>query len=317
MEPRAFLLVLAFLITSFLATAIVILGASIRERTRSKIRQRLGTDDEPVDEVAIELEIEPDFAEEPGLIARFEGWFYRLIGETGMTMNAEAAMLMAVGAGLVLCGVLLLWRDDFLAAAIGLAAGITLVVIYFMWRRSQRRVAIQEQLPDVMELLSRAVRAGESLDQAMALVSRTTQAPLGPEFRRCANQLDMGLSVNAAMRSLVRRAPIPEMRILASTLIMQRRTGGNLSLMLDRLSNVIRDRINYHRTFKAATGASRVSTMMIGAAGPLVAIYMLIWQRDYFNKFFETFGGQVMLGSAVALQVVGLIWIYALLRSDY
>ena len=151
----------------------------------------------------------------------------------------------------------------------------------------------------------------------MTLVSRTTAAPLGPEFRRCAGQLDMGLSVSAAMRSLVRRAPIPEMRIFASTLIMQRRTGGNLSLMLDRLSNVIRDRINYHRTFKAATGASRVSTMMIGVAGPLVAAYMLIWQREYFNKFLETLGGQVLLGTAIGLQVIGLIWIYVLLKSDY
>ena len=226
-------------------------------------------------------------------------------------------MLMAVAAGLVLCGVLLLWRDDFLAAAIGLAAGIAMVVLYFLWKRSQRRVAIQEQLPDVMELLSRAVKAGESIDQAMTLVGNTTQAPLGPEFRRCARQLELGLSVSAAMRSLVRRAPLPEMRILASTLIMQRRTGGNLSLMLDRLSNVIRDRINFHRSFKAATGAGRVSTMMIGAAGPLVAAYMLIWQREYFDTFFESFGGRVLLGTAVGLQVIGLVWIYKLLKSDY
>lgn len=317
MEPRVFLLILSFLIASFLATALVILLTSIRERARSRVRERLGRDEEPPEEIPLELNLEPDFAENPGIFARFEGWFYRLIGETGMTLTAEAAMLMAVGAGLVLCGVLLLWRDDFLAAAIGLAAGIALVVIYFLWRRSKRRTEIQQQLPDVMELLSRAVRAGESLDQAMSLVGKTAAAPLGPEFRRCAHQLDLGLSVNAAMRSMVRRAPLPEMRIFASTLIMQRRTGGNLALMLERLSDVIRDRINYHRSFKAATGAGRVSTMMIGAAGPLVAAYMLIWQREYFATFFETLGGQVMLGTAVLLQVIGLIWIYALLRSDY
>lgn len=314
MEPKVFVLILSFLICSFLGAAAVLLMRSLLERRGARIRQRLDDDDQPP---PLELTLEPDFSDRPGLMARFEGWFYRLIGQSGMTLSPDAAMLMAVACGLVLCGVLLLWRDDFLAAAVGLVAGIGMVIFYYMYRRGKRRLQMQEQLPELMETLARAVRAGQSLDQAIELVAQTADQPLGPEFRRCSAQLNMGLSINAAMRAMLRRAPLSEIRILASTLIMQRRTGGSLPVMLERLSNVVRDRINYHRQFRAATAAGRVSTTLIGVAGPLVAAYMLIWQREYFDRFFTSMAGQVLLATAVALQVVGLLWIYALLRSDY
>jgi tight adherence protein B len=168
-----------------------------------------------------------------------------------------------------------------------------------------------------MELLARAVRAGESLDQAIQLVGSTVKKPLGPEFKRLAHQLEMGLSIDTAMRAISRRAPVAEIRILASALMVQRQTGGSLPITLERLSAVIRDRLSYHRQFKAATGAGRISTILIGVAGPLIALYLLIFQRDYFNKFFESFPGQMMLTTAICLQIIGFFWIYRLLKSDY
>jgi tight adherence protein B len=104
---------------------------------------------------------------------------------------------------------------------------------------------------------------------------------------------------------------------MASALMIQRRTGGSLPRTLERLSAVIRDRLSYQRQFKAATGASRISTMLIGLTGPLVTVYLLVWQREYFNTFFETFPGQMMLLTAVLLQLIGYFWIYQLLKNEY
>jgi len=234
-----------------------------------------------------------------------------------MRATPEGAFLTAVFVGLIPSGIVLLWRDDLFEAAAAMAAGMVIVMAYYLFLRRQRHVAMQEQLPEVMELLARAVRAGETLDQAIELVADTTSEPLGVEFRRCSRQLDMGLSVDAAMQSMALRVPLSEMRILATALSVQRRTGGSLPTTLERLSFVVRDRISYHRQFRAATGAGRISTILIGAAGPLVAIYMLVWQREYFNRFTETFPGQVLLATAIILQVIGMLWIYLLLRSDY
>src|SRR4029078_9732886 len=124
---------------------------------------------------------------------------------------------------------------------------------YFLYRRADRINRIREQLPSSMEMMSRAVRADETLDQAVDGAGRTTETPLGIEWRRAARHLDLGLSVPAAMKSMTKRAPLMQMRILSTALNVQRRTGGNLPTTLERLSHVIRDRLSYQRQFKAAT----------------------------------------------------------------
>jgi tight adherence protein B len=252
-----------------------------------------------------------------GIIGRIDRWFNLLSLELGVGTTPVAIFLAALAVGLALGGALLLWRDQPLLAAAGLVVGMAVALIFFSIRRARRRGQILGQLPDVLELLARAVRAGESVDQAIALVGQTPLEPLATEFRRCARQIDMGLSVGAAMAALAQRVPLMEMRILAATFRVERRSGGNLPGILERLARVIRDRVSYHRQFRAATAAGRASTYVIGTAGPLVVMYLVIWQRDYVGRFLESPQGTTLLGVAIALQIVGLAWILGLLRTKY
>lgn len=315
MDHRTFILILSFLICSFLGAAFTIFTRRLLRRRIARLEDRLGIGENAPP--ATEVRISPEYQTTRGLVGKVDRGFGWFVAQAGLEMAPETAFLVAVAVGLTLCGIVLLWRDNLLEAATAMLLGLLLVFGYYGYLRSRRRGEIREQLPDVMDLLARAVRAGESLDQAIHMVGETTSKPLGPEFRRCARQLDMGLSIDAAMQALTRRAPVTEIRILASALMVQRRTGGSLPLTLERLSAVIRDRLNYHRQFKASTGAGRISTILIGATGPLVAVYLIVWQYDYFQKFLDSFPGQVMFGTAVVLQLIGYIWIYQLLKSDY
>jgi Flp pilus assembly protein TadB len=355
------LIAIAFLACAVTGAMLMLLVRRLWNRRRNLIEQRL-KDDRPEPKLA-RLPLSVDQAPPRGPIGRFDHWFNQLVGESGWSSTPQSAFTMALVAGCLLAGGLLLfqwwqdgysnsaknrpgsnvqsqtrpanarpnaepqsrwrlsnqwsWFDDAVSVCTGLLIGMGAFVGYLVYLRARRRAAMQEQLPDVMELLARAVRAGESLDQAIALAGETAGKPLGPEFRRCAAQLEMGLSVDAAMRGLARRAPLGEMRIFAATLMVQRQTGGKLPVTLERLGKVIRDRISYHRQFRAATGASRVSTILIAIAGPLVAAYLLVWQRTYILHFTESFAGQMLLLTALVLQAVGLLWIYRLLRTDY
>ena len=286
-----------------------------QQRTRSKINQRLGT--VSGDDHGPDIEISAEYLPTEGMFGSFDKRFNQFIVQSGVSITPTAAFLLAVFVGLAASGTTFLLLDDILTATLAMAMGMFAVFGYFAFRRGRRRTEIQGQLPDVMDLLARAVRAGESLDQAIGLVGDIADKPLGPEFKRCAKQLEMGLSIDAAMRSVSYRAPLTEMRILSSTLGVQRRAGGSLPITLERLSKVIRDRINYHRQFRATTGAGRISTILIGVAGPLVCAYMLFFQREYFDRFTENYTGQLMFVTAVILQIVGIAWIYSLLKSDY
>lgn len=243
--------------------------------------------------------------------------FRHLIYQSGLDLSPLPAWLLMLCVGLAAGGAVFLWRDDLLLAVLAFLVGFGAPLLVYRQVRARRLTQFREQLPEAMELMSRSVRAGETLDQALDNVGRQTAEPAGLEFRRVARQVEMGLAVPAAMGSLVRRVPLTELRILSTALTVQRRTGGNLGETLDRLASVIRDRLSYQRQFLAATGASRVATLLIALTGPLVFAYMLVFQPDYIGQFFQLAGGYTMLATAVVLQVVGLAWIVSLLRSNY
>lgn len=248
---------------------------------------------------------------------RIDQRFRHLIYQSGLDWTPEPAFLLMVLVGMALGGGVLVWQNNIVFGAAAFLVGMALPLAAYVLVRRARINKIREQLPEALDLMSRSVRAGESVDQAVEAVGRNTNEPLGVEFKRAARQLDMGLSLSAALRSLNRRAPLVEVRILGTALNVQRQTGGNLPLTLDRLAGVIRDRMSYQRQFMAATGASRMGTILIASAGPVVFAYMMIFQPAYIRQFFTLPGGWALLSTAVVLQVVGLVWVAGLLRNNY
>lgn len=252
-----------------------------------------------------------------GPISRFDYGFQRTVIESGVDHSPTTAMLVMLAAGVALGGLLFLLLEDPLAAAVGFGVGMLLPLPYYIWKRRQRLKQIQTQLPNVLDLLARAVRAGESLDQAIELLGRKAPEPLAKEFRRCSHQLQMGLSMNAAMRSLAFRIRTTEVKILATTLSVHRTTGGNLAETLERMALVVRERLSYQSQLRATTAAGRFSAALVSIAGLALFAYMFLFQSEYIGRLFSSPFGQSMLLTAIVLEIVGLVWIWRMLRYDY
>ena len=250
-------------------------------------------------------------------LGQIDHGFDRLIYQTGLGLSSATALALMFIVGLCIGGPLFVWLDNPFVGIAGLLLGMAVVWGVFAFLRSRRLTQIRAQLPEVVDLIARAVRAGESVDQAVEAVGRSFGAPLGIEFQRCARQLHMGLSMSAAMKALSYRAPITEVRILAATFNVQRRTGGNVAENLDRLAHVIRDRLSFQRQFQAATGGARLGTILIALAGPIVFGSMILIQPDYMGQFFLQPSGITWLATAIVLQIVGLIGVTIVLRNNY
>jgi tight adherence protein B len=249
--------------------------------------------------------------------ARGESRLAQLVAETGSDFTPDTAILLAVAIGLALGGGLLLWREDWLAAAAGAAVGVLAVAAVLFFLRFRRYRAIREQLPDAMEMMARAVRAGESLDQAIALVGDSAFQPVSAEFRQCARQMQMGLSLETVLRRLVRRVPLAETRMLAMTLIVQRRRGGSLPATLERLARVFRDHANFYRQFWASTAVGRGSATLIGLVALGLDAFIIFGRPEHARILWESDPGRIMLAAAIVLQVVGISWAVWLFRTDY
>ncbi len=262
----------------------------------------------------------PRISREPpkgGLVAGFDHWFFRLVRETGLSWNPAEAALVLILSGLVAGSAMFIYNEHPLLGAIGMLLGMTAALVYLVIRRARHVRKLQEQLPAALDMLARGMRSGLSLDEAVEMVGQRSPEPLAAEFRHCAQQLAMGLSMPAVMRSLVDRVRLFDVRIFTTTLTVHRQTGGNLAMVLSRLAAVIRDRLNYRRQLRATTGAGRLSAILIGMIGPLLFAYMFCFHPNYMRAMMDSSLGQAMLVAAVALQIIGLIWTARLLKPTY
>jgi tight adherence protein B len=313
MDPTLLAVVL-FLSVTLITSTILMVVRDLYAGRRLALQRRLGSDQ---DTTVVQQLPSAEGSRGSGFTNRIDRFFHRLTFEGGFTFAPEASFLMAAGVGILLGGSLFVWREDLLLAFAGLAVGMLVVIAVFAILRRRRLRRIREQLPDVVDSIARGVRAGESLDQSITSVGQSAGAPLGVEMCRVSKQLEMGLSMEAAMEGLIRRAPINEMRILAATFLVQRQAGGNLPLTLERLAKVIRDRLSYYRQFRAATAATRIGAILIALAGPAVIVFLATFQPDYLASFVEIRLGMILLFVAIILQVLGVVWIFRLLRTHY
>lgn len=251
-----------------------------------------------------------------GFSDRLDQKFDQLILESGLDCEPLTAFLLIGTSGLLVGGGILVYWDNVLAAVAGALCGMVATLVYLLVRRVRRMNGIREQIPQVFDLLARSVRAGTSLDQALTLVGSETAGPLGTEFTWCARQMEMGMSLPAVMRIFCNRLRLIEIRILASTLLVHRQTGGNLPRALDRMAAVVRDRLNFRRQMRAATAAGRASTILIATLSPVLYLVMFLWQPEHFRILWEDPTGRILLATAFVLEIVGVVWVISLVKMD-
>lgn len=258
------------------------------------------------------------FDESPArsLSAKIDQGFDRLVMETGYEMSPVSAFLLLLCCALALGGGLWLYLDEPLAGVAGGVAGLLAPLAVMAIRRGRRMLQIREELPHVLDMLARGTRAGQSVEQAVQLVASEAGGILGSEFRRCHQQLDMGRGFDKVLKSLAARVRLVEMRILATTLIVQRQTGGRLSETLERMAGVVRDRMTAHRQIKASTGAGRSSTLVIASIAPIAYGAMFLFHRPHVQYLFDDPLGRLLLLVALVLEITGLFWVFALLRRE-
>ncbi|NQU25946.1 MAG: type II secretion system F family protein [Candidatus Nealsonbacteria bacterium] len=299
---------------SFVAATAVVLALSLLvrdlKRPDEKLRRRLGLDVDGLDDSPIVLRTE----QPAGRIDRF---FLALVEGSGSTLSVSTAVSLVAGMAVVGCAAPLVLLENLLAAAGGLLLGAVLPLAWFAFFRARRLRMMKRRLPETLELLADGVRSGQTLEQAAQMVAEQAPAPLGEEFGYCVAQLKLGHSPTAVLARMNRRIPLPEFRIFATAVLVHRQTGGNLSLLAQRLAASARDRQESHGHVKAATAANRFSVIGL-TIGTMVAVGILAWLQPEYLEIFRTHElGPSLLIAAGVLQTVGILWIWRVMKMQY
>jgi len=180
--------------------------------------------------------------------------------------------------------------------------------------RRRRLGKFEEQFPEAMDLLGRAVRAGHAFTTGFELIGKELPDPVAEEFRLAFQQQNLGLPLRDALQNMAVRVPLPDVRIFVSSLQIQRESGGNLAEILDMLSYVVRERFKLRRQVQIFTAEGRLSSYMLTAI-PFAALGgMAILQPEYLRPLFTDARGQMALTVAAVLQAIGYVVINKIIK---
>jgi len=217
----------------------------------------------------------------------------RLIHLTIMTVGSVLAM-----------GWLFLPVSKLVVLGVALAAGC-LPWLYVYRKRKARLHKFEELFPETLEFVSRSMRAGHAFSVSLEMIHREFPEPISGEFRRTFEEHNLGLPIEVALQKLAKRVPSLDVHFFVSAVLLQKRTGGNLAEILDKLAYVIRERFKLRGRIRAVSAHGKMTATALSLIPVAVAVLMFYTNPEYVKFFFTDDVGQIMLGSAVALQLIG------------
>jgi tight adherence protein B len=237
-------------------------------------------------------------------------WLRNRLEGAGMDWTVETFFTnIAISAGL---GVLLAY-----ALPIGGARIFSMVLyallastapwIVVQYKNGARMKLLEEQLPEALDFIARAIRAGHAFSVSLEMLANEGPDPIRTEFRKVHTQVNLGGALEPALRSLVDRVPIVDVRFFVSAVLLQRETGGNLSEMLTNVGNTVRERMKLRGQVRAATAHGRMTALVLTTIPIVVAIFTASGSPDSFRIFIEHPTGRLLGIWAIVSQILGYI----------
>lgn len=247
---------------------------------------------------------------------QINGWFDRLMVQSGWGVSPELVLLFSVFTAVVLGGLAFVWQENLISTALAATLGFLIPFLMAMYSRGQRQRQIAAQLPAMIDELSRAAKTGRSLDQCLSSVAQHTPAPLGPEIQYCNQKLALGLNVEEALADLPRRTGVVSTSLLLTALGVHRQTGGDLIRVLERLSQTLRDRLQFQGRLRAATSASRATAILMVILPPIILAFFVFRDPEYLTKLIATTWGLRSLVLAFILEIIGALLVWRILDNS-
>jgi tight adherence protein B len=238
----------------------------------------------------------------------------RAIEQAGLSLSAW--QLLSASAAAALCAALL--AAAFTTTWWKVAASAMLVFpvpgFFVMVRRDRRLTLLRQQLPDAFEMMSRSIRAGQTVTRSFQTVADDFEAPISDEFAWCFEQQNLGLPHEIALRDLARRCGVAELQMLVVALLVQRQSGGSPVELLDNLASVVRQRIHLQEKIRTLTAEGRMQALVLLLLPPLLLAAISSLNPEYVATLWDRPGLLLgMLGS----ELLGMLWIRRILSLEF
>ena len=238
-----------------------------------------------------------------------------LIAQANLKWTAGSLLMMSAACFVVPAYAVYLRTATFGPAFLVGAACAFGPYLYVRFKRAQRFGKFEQELPQSLDLMVSALRAGHSLVSALEIAAKESPDPVGYEFRICFEEQNYGLELKTAMNNLAARMPIHDLRVVITAILIQRETGGNLAEVLDKAAHLIRERFRLRRQVKVHTAQGRLTGWILSLLPPVLgfALYMvnpdtmrLLWTRPLGVKLLYASVVMTIAGGLIIRKIVNL-----------
>ncbi len=238
-----------------------------------------------------------------------------LLTRSGSTHTTAGVMALSAALGMLfwLPPSLLLNAPWVMSIPSGLAA-FSMPWVYLMHLEKKRRLRFEEQLPEALDFMTRALRAGHGLSVAIGMVGDELPDPVGPEFKTVFEHIKLGMTFGDAMAQMADRINSSDLNFLIIALMIQRKTGGNLTELLTALSLTVRERIKLKGKIRILASEGKLSGIMIGSLPFALGGILSVLNPTYMSTLWTTSSGQTLMLVNLGMIVLGAVWMWKIVQ---
>ncbi len=230
-----------------------------------------------------------------------------LIFQAGQTWTVATVLLSSL-----MAAALALWGASIVIPALPLVILAAALVglspyIYLLWKRAARFRRFEEILPEAIDLMSRALKAGHAVTSMIEMVSQETAEPVASEFRIVFEEQNLGLPLREAVLNLANRVPIEDVRFLVTAMLVQKETGGNLAEILDKTAFIMRERARLKGQVRIYTAQGRVSGWVLCMMPFVMFLLLYLVHPDYERKLWTNPLGLHLIYVGLAMMAIGVL----------
>ena len=247
--------------------------------------------------------------------SKIQRFIQTLIIQADQTTSVGTVLMICAGSAGIAGLLTYFLLSKLLLAAVAMLAGGYVPVAFLSYRKTSRVNAFNAALPDCIDMMARALRAGNSLNAAISIVADQAVGPAKTEFSEVSKKQNYGLPIRDALMQLLDRVPSQDLRVLITGILVQKDTGGNLVEILERILNVIRERIRLKGDIQTHTAQGRLTGWILCGLPVVLLVLLNIIDPGYSSVLFNNPFGQKMLYVGVVLLLIGAFIINKIVRG--
>jgi len=311
-----------FFTVALLSQAMIIPVFGEGRQTRKKLKARLGELEREIGQGSFSSLLREKYLRELSPLERsleqlpFMAPLTEMIEQAGHSFLAHRLVLAAIGLGVTGAAGAWTFTRNPLIALLAAGMGAALPFLKIARDRTQRIQKVEEQLPEAVDMMKRALRAGHPFSGAIKLVSEELEAPLGKEFGTTFADLNYGNDVRRAMLGLLQRIPSVPVMALVTSVLVQKETGGNLAEILGQISTVVRGRFRLERKIRTLSAEGKLSAWILALVPIVLFGVITVTTPDYLPTLTQDPFGQKLIMAGGVMAVIGILWIRKIIRID-